>query len=65
MDTRFLGTNLIALNETQREHRQLSRHGGEDAYYTRYTPADGRVRRIASAIVAGGFGFMAFVSWLQ
>ena len=65
MDTRFFGSNLIALNETHGDHRQLSREGGEDAYYTRYTPADGRVRRIAPAIAAGGFGFMAFGFWLQ
>ena len=64
MDTRLLGSNLIALNHAQDGGRP-SMEGGEDAYYSRNAPADGRVIRIVSAVAAVCFGFVAIGTWLQ
>jgi hypothetical protein len=58
MDTRFFGTNLIALTEVKGP-RRLAKPAAEDAYYEEYAPRNGRFFRIAAVVTAAWFGLAA------
>ena len=63
MDTRYIGTNLLTLNE-KADRRPLAK-AAEDAYYERHAPAESRIPRIASVLAAACFGFVTIGYLLQ
>lgn len=65
MDTRYFGTNLLALNDVQDDHRRLGKECGEDAYYKQRAPEDRFFPKIAPFVVVVGFSLVTVGFWLQ
>lgn len=58
MDPRYYGGSLMARSNTEGDRRSLSTKAGEDAYYKRHAPADGRVLTVTSAVAVAWLGLM-------
>ena len=64
MDTRYFGSNLLALDKNEAGRRRLWTKAEEDTYYQEHTPVERRrIPRVGSA-VAVAIGFATIGLWV-
>ena len=64
MDTRYFGSNLLALDRNAAAHRRIWTEAGEDTYYRQHTPGEQRrIPRFGFVIVGLAVGFLTLGLW--
>jgi len=64
MDTRYFGTNLLALDKNEADLRRRCMEANENAYYQEHTPVEPRrISRISFVVAGVLIGFATLGLW--